>query len=84
MARKRVSSAVILTLAALGFVAVLCLWGVFIAFRQGGAPIGVHGWIAMGLAVVVGGGVSGGLMWLMFYSARRGFDDDVAPHDPNP
>lgn len=84
MASKRFNGAFFVTLAALGFVALLCLWGVWIAFKSGGAPIGVHGWIAMGIAVVVGGGVSAGLMWLAFYSARKGYDDDVAPHDPNP
>lgn len=81
MAAKRFTTALYLTLGGLGFIAALCLWGVFIAFKQGGAPIGLHGWIAMGLAVVVSGGVSGGLMWLMFYSARKGVDEDVSRFD---
>ena len=52
-------------------------WGAWASWRLAGdAPMGVHGWIAMGLA---GGGVAlltGGFTWLAFYSARKGFDDD--------
>jgi hypothetical protein len=76
--RRRVSSAFWVTLAALLLIAVLAAWGVIVSFAAGaGPPMGVHGWIAMGLAVVVSGGVGGGLMWLAFYSARHGYDDDV-------
>ena len=41
----------------------------------GDAPITIHGWIAMALAFGVTGVLGGGLMWLAFYSARRGWDD---------
>ena len=37
--------------------------------------ISVHGYIALALAIVLGGGLSAGLMWLMFYSSRKGYDD---------
>ena len=37
--------------------------------------ISVHGYIALALAIALGGGLSTGLMWLMFYSARKGYDD---------
>ena len=37
--------------------------------------ISIHGYIALGLCIVLGGGLSAGLMWLMFYSARKGYDD---------
>ena len=30
----------------------------------------------MGIAGVFTAGLTGGLMWLAFYSARKGFDDD--------
>jgi hypothetical protein len=34
-----------------------------------------HGYIALGLCLVIGGGLAGGLMWLAFYSANHGYDD---------
>ena len=36
----------------------------------------VHGWVAMGIAGLFTALLTGGLMWLAFYSARKGFDDD--------
>jgi hypothetical protein len=45
----------------------------------------VHGWIALGLCTLGTLGLGGGLMALMFHSARRGFDDririDLPPED---
>jgi hypothetical protein len=37
--------------------------------------IGIHGWIALGLGVTVTLLLGGGLMWLVFYSNRHGYDD---------
>lgn len=37
--------------------------------------IGVHGWIALSLGVVLSLVVGGGLMALVFISSRRGYDD---------
>lgn len=37
-----------------------------------------HGWAAMALGVVFTLGIGGGLMALVFYSARRGYDDAAA------
>jgi hypothetical protein len=37
----------------------------------------IHGWIALGLAFVLTGLLGGGLMFLAFYSARKGYDDNV-------
>ena len=42
-----------------------------------GAEMSIHGWIALGLGVVFSVGLGGGLMWLIFYSARKGHDDNV-------
>ena len=81
MPDKRFSAGFYVSLAALLFVAALCLWGVVLAFRGGGAQIGMHGWIAMGLAIVLSGGLAGGLMWLAFYSARKRVDEDVSRFD---
>ncbi len=45
--------------------------------------IGVHGWIALILGVIVSLAVGGGLMALVFVSSRRGYDDKahLAPMD---
>lgn len=75
MANKRLGAGFWITLGALAFVGGLCLWGVVLSFRMGGAPISTHGWIAMALAIVFAGGGGGGLMWLAFQSSKRGVDD---------
>ena len=41
----------------------------------GAVEIGMHGWIALGLGAVLTFVVGAGLMALMFFSARRGYDD---------
>jgi ABC-type transport system involved in cytochrome c biogenesis permease subunit len=41
----------------------------------GNSKMSIHGWIAMTLAAVLTLGLGGGLMWLAFYSSRRGYDD---------
>jgi hypothetical protein len=55
------------------------IWG-----RAGDAEISWQGWLAMGLGVVVTAGLGGGLMTLIFYSNRMGYDDRAgeAGHDP--
>jgi hypothetical protein len=39
------------------------------------APMSVHGWIALGLGVFFSILIGCGLMALMFYSSRRGYDE---------
>ena len=39
------------------------------------APMSVHGWIALGLGVFFSIVIGCGLMALMFYSSRRGYDE---------
>lgn len=59
-------------LGALSFV----LWALNAMWRLGGdTPLSIHGWIAIGLAFTLTGLLGGGLMWLAFYSSRRGWDD---------
>ena len=82
-ARRRFTAAFWITLGGLGFIAALALWGVWVAMHSGGPPMGLHGWIAMGLAIGLSAGVGGGLMWLAFFSARRGYDDRVMNEDPD-
>ena len=48
----------------------------FWAWQQiGSVEIGTHGWIALGLGAVLTFAVGAGLMALMFFSARRGYDE---------
>ena len=76
MARRPALGTLLLIVVLTGMV-VLAGWGAWASWRLArDAPMSVHGWIAMGLA---GGGVAamtGGFIWLAFYSARKGYDDD--------
>jgi hypothetical protein len=61
-------------LAVLGYV----IWALQASWALAGGPhMSVNGWIALGLAFVLTGALGGGLMWLAFYSSRKGFDDNV-------
>ena len=65
----------ILTLALVGML-LFAIWGFFAAWKiSGDAPISVHGYVALGLAAGFTLILGGGLMWLAFYSARKGWDD---------
>jgi hypothetical protein len=48
--------------------------------QLGDVAIGIHGWIALGLGAGFTLLLGGGLMWLVFYSNRHGYDDRVG-HD---
>ena len=61
----------------LGLLALLLftLWGSAVAWRMGGdVKMSVHGYIAMALAAVFTLLLTGGFLWLAYFSARRGFD----------
>jgi len=51
-------------------------------FDSHDTPLGVHGWTAMVLGIVFTLVVGIGLMALMFYSSRHGYDE--APHLDDP
>jgi hypothetical protein len=79
----RLSAGLICLVLALGLLLGLAVWGFQAAWRLGGnTPLGLHGWIAMGLAAVFVLGLGGGLMWLAFYSSRHGYDDDQGSDGP--
>lgn len=60
----------------IGFL-IFSVWGLTVAWKlSGNAPISVHGYVAMGLGVVLSLLLGGGLMALAFYSDRDGYDDD--------
>jgi hypothetical protein len=46
-----------------------------VRFLSGDLPISIHGYLAMAAATVGLCIVTGGLMWLAFYSSRAGWDD---------
>lgn len=72
-------AAIALTVGLLAMLAFV-IWGAGMAWKMSGdSKMSIHGWIALGLGLVLTAGLGGGLMWLAFYSSRRGYDDDQAP-----
>lgn len=69
-----------LLLAVMGFFLVAVFWGVFHDFN--GSAMNIHGWIALGIGAVLSLALGIGLMMLVFYSARRGYDDRIARDEP--
>lgn len=68
--------------AALAGMLAYAVWGFQAMWRLGDdVELSVHGWIAMGLAFVLTGALGGGLMWLAFYSARKGYDDEAGKEE---
>lgn len=47
------------------------------------AELSLHGWIAMGLGVVLTMALAAGLMSLVFFSSQRGYDEDAHRPDPD-
>jgi hypothetical protein len=43
--------------------------------NTGETGLGMHGWTALTIGTIVTFAVGAGLMWLVFYSSRRGYDD---------
>ena len=71
------------TLTILGAIAALIVAGVAVAamWADLGVTLSLHGWIAYGLGGVASLCLSGGLFYLLFYSARAGHDDLERPED---
>jgi hypothetical protein len=61
------------TLAALLALAIYAAMEVWTALE--GTAISAHGWIALSAGVLVTFGLGAGLMFLVFYSNRHGYDD---------
>jgi hypothetical protein len=47
----------------------------------GGPAMSIHGYIALGLGALFTFGLTAGLMALVFYSSRQGYDDEAAKPD---
>jgi hypothetical protein len=62
---------------------VLTVIGAISAWSIGGSiEIGKHGWIALGLGTFFSLLIGCGLMALMFFSSRRGYDEAADPFRP--
>ena len=66
---------VILVLALGGLLVAALAVTLFLWLDLGEVDIGIHGMIAMGLGIVLTLGLGVGLMALVFYSSRHGYDD---------
>jgi uncharacterized protein involved in cysteine biosynthesis len=65
---------------------ILCAAAMWYFFKQsaditGPVEMGIHGWIALGIGVTVSMVVGVGLMALVFFSARNGYDDRISQDD---
>jgi hypothetical protein len=69
------TAAVALLVALLLGILALASYGVAQAWRGVGLDLGVHGWIALFLGVVLSLALGVGLMRLVYFSARNGYDD---------
>jgi len=66
-----------ITIAALAVLLVVALLaGIYLWWSLGTVDIGLNGLIAMALGCLVSLALGGGLMFLVFYSNRRGYDDE--------
>jgi sulfite exporter TauE/SafE len=63
---------VVLIACLLGLLVLAIIWAISVwSASSDGAPMGAHGWIALGLGTFFSLAIGGGLMTLMFYSAKR-------------
>ena len=64
----------------MGGLVVFAGWGAVASWwLAGDTRLSIHGYIAMGIAGVFTVLLAGGLIWLAFYSARKGYDDQQGP-----
>lgn len=83
MREHRTTIAIVAVL--LGFLGVSVWWAIYTWTGAEGGQISGHGWTAIVLTVVFSLVVGFGLMGLLFYSRRQGFDEppEVDPRDPD-
>ena len=66
---------VLVVLILFALLAVALLMAGLLWWRLEAVEIGLHGALALGFGAVLSLGLGGGLMALVFYSSRRGYDD---------
>lgn len=76
MRKSLVVAAIMIAVLAGVVVMSLWIWG-----QIGDTEMSVHGYVALGLGVVATLVIGGGLMGLVFYSSRHGYDDGVGRED---
>jgi hypothetical protein len=59
----------------LGGILAVVMFGVLTGWDA--SYMSIHGWIALTLGTLISLAVGGGLMALLFYSARKGYDDRI-------
>lgn len=67
----------VVALILIGLLAACSAVAAYLWFSLEGVEISTHGWIAMTAGIVLSLIIGGGLMALVFFSARRGYDDRV-------
>jgi hypothetical protein len=72
---------VFLLTVSLGGILALVMFGVLTNWDA--SAMSIHGWIALGLGTFLSLAVGGGLMALVFYSARKGYDDRIEIDTPD-
>jgi hypothetical protein len=78
--KGRPSAGLVLLYALMGGLVLWAGWGFVASWRLAGpVRMSIHGYIAMAIAAVFTVLLAGGLIWLAFYSARKGYDDRQGP-----
>lgn len=72
---------VFLLTVSLGGILAVVMFGVLAGWDA--SYMSIHGWIALGLGTFLSLAVGGGLMALVFYSARKGYDDRIEVDTPD-
>jgi len=70
---NKIGIALLVFMGALLVYAIIYAWQFWV--RLANVDIGVHGWIAMILGVVMSLALGIGLMFLVFFSNRKGYDE---------
>jgi hypothetical protein len=65
----------------LGGILALVMFGMLTGWDA--SAMSIHGWIALFLGTFLSLAVGGGLMALVFYSARKGYDDRIEIDTPD-
>ncbi len=66
---------VVLLTVVLGGILAAVMFGVLTGWDA--SAMSIHGWIALGLGTFLSLALGGGLMALVFHSARKGYDDHI-------
>lgn len=72
---------VFLLTVSLGGILALVMFGVLTNWDT--SAMNIHGWVALALGTLFSLALGGGLMALVFYSARKGYDDRIEIDKPD-